>query len=151
MQYLARRYDPAVEQARKTIELDPNYFLAHLMLGMSYAQKGQMAQAIPEIEKAVSLGECNQSLGELGRAYALSRKRKEAQKIADRLIGDWNRTHVGAFDIAIIEVGLLDKEQALTWLDKAYEGATSSWSISGTSQSWIRCVQTHASRIYCIA
>jgi len=38
------------------------------MLGGSYAQKGQMPQAIPELEKATSLGECNQSLGELGRA-----------------------------------------------------------------------------------
>jgi len=121
MLYLARRYDPAVEQLRKTIDLDPNYFLAHLALGMAYAQKGQMAQAIAEIETAVSLGECNQSLGELGRAYALSGRRQEAQKIADRLIGEWKRTHVGAFDIAIVEVGLEDKDQAVAWLQKAYE------------------------------
>jgi Tfp pilus assembly protein PilF len=85
MLYLARRFDPAVEQVRRTIDLDPNYFLAHGVLGASYAQKGQMPQAVSELEKATSLGECNQSLGELGHAYALSGRRQEAQKIADRL------------------------------------------------------------------
>jgi serine/threonine protein kinase/tetratricopeptide (TPR) repeat protein len=124
MLYFGRRFDPAVEQLRRTIDLDPNYFLAHAVLGMSYAQKGQMPQAIPELEKAVALGECNLSLGELGRAYALSGRRQEAQKIADRLIGEWKRSHVGAFDIAIIQVGLGDKDQALAWLEKAYEDRT---------------------------
>jgi serine/threonine protein kinase/Tfp pilus assembly protein PilF len=124
MLYFARRFDPAVEQLRRTIELDPNYFLPRVVLGGSYAQKGQMPQAISELEKATSLGECNQSLGELGRAYALSGKRQEAQEIADRLIREWKRSHVGAYDIAIIQVGLGDKEQALAWLEKAYEDRT---------------------------
>ncbi|HLW78273.1 MAG TPA: tetratricopeptide repeat protein, partial [Terriglobia bacterium] len=121
MLYLGRRYDPAGEQLRRTVDLDPNYFLAHVVLGACYAQKGQMSEAIPEFEKGVSLGECNQSLGELGRAYALAGKRQEAQKIADRLIAEWKRTHVGAFEIAIVQVGLGDKDQALAWLEKAYE------------------------------
>jgi serine/threonine-protein kinase len=121
MLYFARRYDAAVEQLRRTIDLDPNYFLAHVVLGASYAQKGQMSQAIPELEKATSLGECNQSLGELGHAYALSGRRQEAQKIADRLTGEWKRSHIGAYDIAIIQVGLGEKDQALAWLEKAYE------------------------------
>ena len=121
MLYLVRRYDSAVEQLRKTLDLDPNFWATHLVLGASYAQKGQMSQAIPELEKAVSLGECNQSLGELGHAYALSGKRQEAQKIAERLIGEWKRTHVGAYDVAIVQVGLGDTDQAFAWLEKAYE------------------------------
>jgi tetratricopeptide (TPR) repeat protein len=124
MLYLSHRYDAAADQLRKTIELDPNYFLAHLVLGGTYEQKGQMSQAILELEKALSLGECNQSLGELGRAYALSGKRREARKVADRLIGEWKRSHVGAYDIAIVELGLSDKDQALAWLEHAYEDRT---------------------------
>jgi hypothetical protein len=63
MLYLARRCDPDVEQLRKTLGLDPEYFLALAALGASYAQKGQMSQSIPELEKGTSLAECNQSLG----------------------------------------------------------------------------------------
>jgi Tfp pilus assembly protein PilF len=33
--YLARRYPEAVEQARKALDLDPKYFLAHLQLALS--------------------------------------------------------------------------------------------------------------------
>ena len=121
MLYFAHRQDAAIEQLRRAIDLEPSYFPAHLVLGMSYAQEGKMTQAVAELEKATSLGECNQTLGELGRAYALSGKLQEAQKIADRLIAEWKRSHVGAYDIAIIKVGLGDKNQAFAWLDKAYE------------------------------
>lgn len=124
MLYLSRRYDPAVEQLRKTLELDPNYFLAHVVLGGSYAQKGQMSQATQELERGTSLAECNQSLGELGHAYALSGKRHEAQKIADRLIREWEHSHIGAYDVAVIQVGLGDKDEALRWLGRAYEDRT---------------------------
>jgi len=124
MLYLGHQYDPAVDQLRKTIELDPNYFLAHMLLGDSYAQKGHMSEAIPELEKAVSLGECNQSLGELGHAYALSRKRQEAQRMADKLIAEWKGSHVGAYSIAVIEVGLGQEDRALAWLERAYEDRT---------------------------
>ena len=43
------------------------------------------------------------------------------RRFADRLIGEWKRTHVGAFEIAIVQVGLGDKDQALAWLEKAYD------------------------------
>jgi len=121
MLYFARQYGLSAEQLHKTIDLDPNYFLAHLVLGMSYAGRAKMNLAIPELERATSLGECNQSLGELGRAYALSGKPREAQKIADRLVAGWKRSHVGAFEIALIEIGLGDKDEALAWLEQAYE------------------------------
>jgi len=123
MLYLARRFDPAEEQLRKTIDLDPNYFQAHLVLGGVYSQKGQLPQSTAELEKAASLAPCNQVLGELGRAYAISGRREEAQKVADGFAG-WKTSHVGAYDIAIIELGLGDKDQALIWLEKAYEDRT---------------------------
>jgi eukaryotic-like serine/threonine-protein kinase len=124
MLYLAHRFDPAAEQLRKTIDLDSNYFQAHIVLGGVYAQKGQLPQAIGELEKAATLAPCNQVFGELGRAYAISGRRDEAQKVADQLIAQWKSSHVGAYDIAIIEVGLGNKEKALNWLEQAYEDRT---------------------------
>lgn len=124
MLYSARRYEEAIDQLRKTIDLDPNFFLAHTVLGVAYEQKGRMPAAISELEKGVRLGECNQSLGELGRAYAVVGKRREAQQLAGRLIGEWKRSHVGAYDIAIIETGLGEKDQAIAWLESAYQDRT---------------------------
>ena len=37
--YFARRYDDALEQLRKTLELEPNFVMAHFILGLTYLQK----------------------------------------------------------------------------------------------------------------
>jgi len=41
------------------------------------------------------------------------------KKIVDRPTGEWKRTHVGAYSVAVIEVGLGEKDQAFSWLEKA--------------------------------
>jgi TolB-like protein/DNA-binding winged helix-turn-helix (wHTH) protein len=46
--YLARQYDQAIQQSRSTIDLDPNFVLAHLVLGQTYEQKGQFEMAIAD-------------------------------------------------------------------------------------------------------
>lgn len=40
------------------------------------------------------------------------------------MIAEWKRSHVGAYDIAIIEVGLGEEDRAIAWLEKAYEDRT---------------------------
>ncbi len=37
MFYVAHQYDRAIEQYRKSLELDRNFVLAHLYLGLAYA------------------------------------------------------------------------------------------------------------------
>jgi tetratricopeptide (TPR) repeat protein len=122
--YFARRYDKAIEQVRKTIDLDPNYWFAHMLLGCVYEQKGRLSEAIQELEKARSLEENIQSVGELGRAYAVAGKRSDARKLANTLEEQWKRTHLGAYDVLIIYAALGEKDQAFAWLERAYEDRT---------------------------
>src|SRR3989440_3914647 len=44
--YYARRYDEAIAQCRETIELAPNFSVAHWNLGQSLREKGMLADAI---------------------------------------------------------------------------------------------------------
>ena len=37
----ARQNDQSVEQLRKTLEMDPNFALAHHRLGLAYEQQGK--------------------------------------------------------------------------------------------------------------
>jgi predicted Zn-dependent protease len=64
------------------------------------------------------------ALGELGRAYALSGKRADAQKVLLRLEGRWPHQHLGAYNVATIYAALGKKDQAFTWLNKAYDDRT---------------------------
>ena len=48
--YLARHYDQAIEELRKTLDMDPSFVEAHLYLGWVYEQKGMFPQAIAELQ-----------------------------------------------------------------------------------------------------
>jgi Flp pilus assembly protein TadD len=120
--YLAHRYGRMIEQMRKTIDLDPNYWLAHEDLGLADEQQGQFPEAIAELQKAVRLaGVIAEPTAFLAHAYAVSGKRAEAQKLLDTLKQRSKETYVPAYDIAVIYTGLGEREQALAWLERAYQ------------------------------
>ncbi len=120
----ARRYDEAIAQLRKTIEIDPRFYLAHYYLGQAYQLKGQRTQAITEYQKAVELDDDPEALAYLGQAYARAGQRDEAQKILAHLREEAKSRYVSGYSIALMFMGLEDKEQAIDALERAYrEGA----------------------------
>ncbi len=120
--YQARRYDAAIEQCRKTLELDPNFGPAHFFLGWAYTQKGALEEALQELRLGASLiGTSNMGLGDIGHVLALAGHRAEATRVLKDLLERSKHTYVSARDIAIIYVGLGNRAEAIRWLDKAYE------------------------------
>ena len=118
--YLARQYDQAIEQSHKTIEMDPTFASAYQNLGRSYEQKRMYAEAVAtfqELNKAVP----GHGLAFLARADALAGRTDEAQKILAQLKELSARRYVSPYQIAMIYAGLGDKEQALAWLERAYQ------------------------------
>jgi len=119
--YYARRYEDAIEQYSKTLEMDSNFFLARLNLAMAYEEVGRREDTITEAKKAVSLsGGAPQALGVLGHGYAVAGMKAEAQKVLAELRNLSSRRYVEPLDIALIYSGLGDKSQAVEWLEKAY-------------------------------
>ena len=57
----------------------------------------------------------------LGHAYALAGKRDEALKVLDELKELSKEKRVSPGDMALLYTGLGQREQALEWLEKAYE------------------------------
>jgi eukaryotic-like serine/threonine-protein kinase len=120
--YLARRYDEAIRQYQKSIELDPDDSGEHLNLGEVYELKGMHEEAIKEFQKTISIaGRTSGVLGLLGHAYAASGKQAEALKILDELKGRSKNGYVSPWDIAMLYIGLGDKDRAFAELDKAYD------------------------------
>lgn len=120
--YYARRYDLAIEQERKAMELDKNFFFAPLYIGWAYGQQGKYQEAIAELTKTRDLpGGFAPATSELGYVYAVSGRRTEAQKLLRELQERAKREFIDPYYIAIIHLGLGDQEQALAWLNKAYD------------------------------
>ncbi len=120
----ARRYDEAIAQIRKTIEIDPRFYIAHYYLGQAFQLKGHLTEAIAEYQKAVELDDDPEALAYLGQAYARAGQRDEAQKILARLTEEAKSRYVSGYSMALMFMGLGDKEHAIDSLERSYrEGA----------------------------
>jgi serine/threonine protein kinase/Flp pilus assembly protein TadD len=119
--YFARQYDQAIEQLRKTLAMQPDYWLARMELGLAYEAKGDLARAVAECGKAREIEpSIPLPLAELGHAYALSGRKGDAENAIRELERRSKRSYVPAYNFAEVYIGLGDKEQALAMLEKAY-------------------------------
>lgn len=120
--YNARRYDEAIEQLKRTIEMDPTYWFAHQRLGLVDAQTGRCAAAIAELQKARALEDAiPENLASLAWGYAICGKRQEATKLLEDLKERSKRRFVTSFDLAFVYAALGDRDRALQWLEKTYD------------------------------
>ena len=118
---MARQYGSAIQQMRKTIEVDPNFWLAHLWLGWAYEQTGRREEALANLNKAVQLGGSSYATAYLSYVHASAGRRAEAEKIVNALKQQSQQTYVSPHHIAIAYLGLNENDQALEWLERAYE------------------------------
>jgi eukaryotic-like serine/threonine-protein kinase len=122
--YYARDYDKAIQQFQKTLELDANFPLVHAHLPAAYEQKGMYDEAIAGFQKGITLRggtEWSFSMSGLGHVYGLSGKKAEARAVLDELQRTLRQQYVPADSIALVYAGLGEKDQAFTWLEKAYQ------------------------------
>ncbi|MGA9994265.1 MAG: tetratricopeptide repeat protein [Pyrinomonadaceae bacterium] len=119
--FLLRRYDEAISQLQKTLELDSRYYQAQVTLGMAYTYKGDFSEAIAQLQQARLIDENPVLLGLLGYAYAMSESKVEAMKVLEQIKGRGKRTYLSPYSIALIYLGLGDKDKAFHWLEKTYE------------------------------
>lgn len=95
--------------------------LVTFMLGLVYEQMGHFPKAIAELDEANRLGETSITLGFLGRVYAVSGKKQEAQDVLAALEAQAKERYVSAYSVALIHAGLGDLDSAFVWLEKAYD------------------------------
>ena len=130
----ARRYDEAIAQAKRTIELDPDYVLGYTRLAAAYELKGRHDLAVPALEKAALLGVERKGL--LGRAYAATGRREDALRLLRELLQEEKRSYVSPIVIATIYVGLGQQDDAIEWLEKAYEEKDGNMVVLKVGPGW---------------
>jgi len=117
-----RQYDRVIEECQKVLEMDPNFGGALNVLGMVYRERAMYEKAIEAFRKARAFDEGNTWItAELGHAYAASGKRSEAEKVLDELQQLSKRRYVPPDNIAMVYLGLGEKNLVFEYLEKAYE------------------------------
>ena len=114
----ARRYDEAIVQYKRTLVSNPNFAYAHRALGWVYGAKGMYAEAIGETRTSIELNNASSAKGYLALWLAKSGKRDEAAKLLGELKQESTRGYVQSYDLALINIGLGDKTEALNYLEK---------------------------------
>jgi serine/threonine protein kinase/Tfp pilus assembly protein PilF len=129
--FMAHKYDEAIVQYRKALELEPDA-ITYFGLVLARAEKGDSSTAIAEAEKATKLNASPLLLTSLASAYARAGRRGDANRVLRRLDEIWKRQgatpawhtasspYVCPYEVAAVYAQLGDRDRALEWLDKAY-------------------------------
>ncbi|HEV2297743.1 MAG TPA: hypothetical protein VGR72_04415, partial [Candidatus Acidoferrales bacterium] len=117
-----RRYDEAIDQLLRTVELDPNYPVTHWILGLLYRKTGRYELAITAGEKGVNLsGGSPLMRAALAHTYGESGRTKEAVQVLDDLTELAKHKYVAPHFFAGIHIGLGENERAIQYLEKSWE------------------------------
>ena len=132
-----------LDYLRRTVELDPWQFNAHVRLGWGYLALGELDAAELAFGSAERISP-NSARSQAGLAFVAARQ------------GDTERAHAllrdviplaesigDPFEVAIVYVGLQDRENSITWLAKTARETrtlhrTGPWGIGAPIYDWLR-------------
>lgn len=118
----AHRPDDAIMQFRKTLEIEPDFPMAHSGLGLAFEQEHDFARAQEEYRSALAENPDNSFwLAMLARADARAGNKSAARRTLRELEGRSHRQFVEPTFMAMINIGLGDKDAAFASLEKAFD------------------------------
>jgi TolB-like protein/Tfp pilus assembly protein PilF len=120
--YFARQYEPSVVEARKALEIDPNFVIALLVMGRSLEQQGKLDEAIAAYDKGRNLsGKGPAMTMYLARAYALKGDREKSRELLAYLLGLQSKVYVSSLYVAGVYTAMGDKDNTLKYAEKAVD------------------------------
>jgi TolB-like protein/DNA-binding winged helix-turn-helix (wHTH) protein/Tfp pilus assembly protein PilF len=127
--FLLRRYDAALEQCKRVLELYPDFVPAHQLLGLVYAQGNADRQSMAELNHAKTL-ESDSAITPILMDYELARsgKRAEAGRELGAMVAQSRGAPIPDYYVAAAWAAAGDKEKAQIALNRAYQ-VRSNWLI----------------------
>jgi TolB-like protein len=117
--YLGREYAEAAEEFGKALQVSPDYFMLHYVLGRA-SSHGADAHAESKTAAAVA-GEIPLMDTAWGLVNAVNGRKDQAEEKIRELETAGKNRYVPATYFGMLYAGLGKKKQAFTWLEKAYE------------------------------
>lgn len=119
--FYAERDAEASEQINKTLEIEPDFWIAHIILARIYIRQNKFDKAVSEAKKAEQFSGGNSEAASLaGYALAKNGRRDEATAMLEELKSKANQRYVPAYNVAMIDNGVGEREAALSNLEKAF-------------------------------
>lgn len=123
----AHHYDEAMDELRSVLALRPDDAEALWILGLVLIAKGLPDQAIPVLEKGVSVSDRSPAIiSILIRAYAHAQRRADALRLLAELKRRKQAGYVTPAAFVNAYLGLGEYDEAFTWLEQAYREQSNS-------------------------
>ena len=117
--HLAGRLPEAETEARRAIEMAPDFDYGWSVLGRVLASEGRYQEALDAFRRRDVPGPAGNA--DIARTLVLAGRLDEARGELARLMIEARRGYVPAYDIALVHAALGEREAALDWLDKAVD------------------------------
>ena len=116
------QYERAEAQCMKAIDMDSSFAMARTVLAEVYVQKGMYEKAIKAWKSIAELPtRTPEDIAYLGYGYARGARMDGARKILAELNNQAKDHYVPPCFFALIHAGMGEKDDAFTWLQRAYE------------------------------
>ena len=119
LDYFAGRYDEAARRLKEVLQTDSTDVLATWGLGLVAEQQGRLNEAIAILEPVVGASLNRKS--SLGHTYAAAGEQAKARAILAELQKATAERYVPAYWFALVHAGLGERDQALRYLERAFE------------------------------
>jgi TolB-like protein/Tfp pilus assembly protein PilF len=120
--FQSHRYEEAIRELRSALAVQPDDVDALLYLGFALIANNQSEDAIPVLEKAISISHRSPAAtGVLIRAYSHAGRRTDALRLLAELHQRRKAGYVPAGAFVNAYLGLGENDQAFAWLEQAYK------------------------------
>ena len=119
--WMAGLYEKSIEQGKKMIELEPNFYGGYHVLGLVYMSMNLLEEALVQAELAVKQQNIASTLGILGLIYGLMEEKNKAMEVLDSMENMRKTQWVGDYNIAQIYIGLGEFDTAYRYLEQAID------------------------------
>jgi tetratricopeptide (TPR) repeat protein len=143
----AGRWDEAISQLRKTLEMNGSFYFARWNLGAAFEGKGELPAAMAEYQKAMALIDDPIAPAYAGHLNGKLGQEDQARRILGKLQERSMSEYVDPYFLAIVYLGLRQREQAVSARGNPTRiGTGTIWNTSASTRSSTHCAATRASK-----
>ncbi len=133
------QFDRMVQDAQTMLELEPGHGQVHYFLGHAYLANGMYAEAIASYRREMARsGKATRLLAFTAYALGKAGQTTEALKLIAELTERARHDYVAGNLLAIAHVGVGNKEEALSWLEHAFEQRTQLGDLNRGAHFWLQ-------------